>query len=322
MHRSCVLPCGTVSIEATKAPDGYLLESSCFQSAGKRGIRGAKFDVINDNENVVVVGRRIVMKRISCVLLLLFFMVNITYIDVFAAGGTFSPEQEQNEQKMIREGESKKKSEIYFSMLGKKKTGWCKIKNKYYYFNEKGVLQKNKIVGNKKSGYYYVDLDGIRVTDKNIQYAVKFVMKNSSSKDSSKKRLKSCYKALCKYRYRRFYSEKPSAKKIKLYAGYMFKNKRGNCYRYASAFAYIARVLGYDSCVSVGGVTAYANSGLSPHGWCEVKINGKWTICDCSMQRAHKKNNLFLCTKKKYPFKIRCSNTYTMYVKKGKVSWK
>lgn len=263
------------------------------------------------------------MKRIGCILLTMFMLANIPYTEVLASEGTSGQEQNQNEQEeAIGEGWVKQGSDTYFLIKGKKQTGWRKIKSKYYYFNTKGILQKNKIVGNKHSGYYYVDLDGIRVTDKNIQYAVKFVMKNSSSKDSPKRRLKSCYKALCKYRYKRFYSDKPSAKKIQSYAAYMFKNKKGNCYRYASAFAYIARVLGYNSRVSVGGVTSHTNSALSPHGWCEIKINGKWTVCDCSMQKTHKKNNLFLCLMKKYPFKIRCDKTYVMYVKKGKVGWK
>ncbi len=225
-------------------------------------------------------------------------------------------------KKPLKNGWYKKNSKIYYHKKGRKVTGWCKISKKYYYFDKKGVLQKNKIVGSKKKGYYYVDASGIRVTDSAIKCAVNFVMKNSSSKQSPRQRLRSCYDALCRYSYQRIYSDHPAATTIRSYALYMFNNKRGNCYRYGSALAYIARVLGFDCRVSAGGVTAHAYSSLSPHGWCEVKIDGQWKLCDCSMQMAHRSNNLFLVSWSSYPFRIRRDKIFTMQVKKGKVSWK
>lgn len=260
------------------------------------------------------------MRRIIYIFLIQIMLFNMSYTDVYAYEGAASCDRPA--VSYGKQAVSCDQRAVATLSAGKKRTGWHKIKNKYYYFDKKGRLQKNKIVGSKKSGYYYVDRNGIRITDKNIRYAVKFVMRYSSSKDQPEKRLKSCFKALCKYRYRQSHLDKPSAKKMKSYAADMFGHKRGNCYRYASAFAYIARVLGYDSSVSVGGVTAFAHRKLSPHGWTEVKINGKWMICDCSMQNAHKKNRLFLVEKKKYPFRLRCDNRYVMDVKKGKVSWK
>ena len=230
-------------------------------------------------------------------------------------------EVDAKEKEKPKNGWKKTKSKTFYYKNGRKQTGWCKIDKKYYYFDENGVLQKNKIVGTKKTGYYYVDTTGVRVTDKAIKCAVSFVMNNSSSGSSSKQRLRSCYNALCKYPYQRIYSDKPGASAIESYALYMFNNKKGNCYRYASALAYIARGLGYDSRVSVGGVTAYAYRSLSPHGWCEVKIDGSWKVCDCSMQRG-RKTNLFLVEWKSYPFRIRRDKTYSMKVQKGEVSWK
>lgn len=202
------------------------------------------------------------------------------------------------------------------------RVGWCKIGKAYYYFNKKGVMQKNKIVGDKKKGYYYVDASGVRVTDRVTRTAVAFVRKHSNSGQSKKQRLKSCYNALCKYPYKRFYGDHPGAKEMPSYASYMFKNKKGNCYRYTAAMAYIARVLGFDSRVSIGGVSSRRNGSLNPHGWCEVKIGGKWKICDCSMRRVNKNKTLFLLEWKKYPYRIRRDKKITMQVKKGKVSWK
>lgn len=224
-------------------------------------------------------------------------------------------------RKKTKNGWVTKNSKTYYYKKGEKQTGWCRIKKKYYYFDARGVLQKNKIVGDKKTGYYYVDADGIRVTDDVIRRAVTFVLDHSQTNQSPEQRLRSCYNALCRYSYQRFYSHNPRVQDIRSYALYMFANKRGNCYRYGAALAYAARVLGFDSRVSAGGVTAYSYTSLSPHGWCEVKIGGVWKICDCSMQRAHTRNNLFLVEMRNYPFRIRRDKIFTMQVKNGGVSW-
>ncbi|MCD7762525.1 MAG: hypothetical protein LUI14_04895 [Lachnospiraceae bacterium] len=210
----------------------------------------------------------------------------------------------------------------YYYVKGKKTTGWKKISGKYYYFSSSGKLQTNKIVGSKKKGYYYVDKTGVRVTTSQIKYAVAFVVANSKSSQTRQQRLKSCFKALCKYPYTRLYDGAPTAKTAASYASYMFKNKTGNCYRYAAAMVYIARVLGYDSRLAVGGVTSSSTRSLSAHGWCEVKIGSTWKMIDCSMQRAYTNKNLFLVKRSSYPFRLRCDKTYTMSVSNGKVKWK
>lgn len=81
------------------------------------------------------------------------------------------------------------------------------------------ILQKNKIVGSKQKGYYYVNRSGVRVTAPEIKYAVSFVMKNSSPKDSRSKRLRDCFEALCKYQYYRGWLDNDiSAASISSYA--------------------------------------------------------------------------------------------------------
>ena len=205
---------------------------------------------------------------------------------------------------------------------GKKCTGWKKIGKLYYYFDRKNGLAKNKIVGSKKKGYYYVDKNGIRVTNKEVKQAVNFVVKNSDPKASSRQRLKQCFKALCKYPYfGRYY--KVSASKMPSFAKSMFSSKRGDCYYYGAAMAYIARVLGYESRVAGGGVTARgAGYPLSEHGWCEVRIGSSWRMIDCSMQRAHTNKNLFLVKRSSYPFRLRYDQVYTMQIKNRKLTWK
>lgn len=188
------------------------------------------------------------------------------------------------------------------------------------YQNNKPVT--NKIVGSKAKGYYYVDKTGRKVNTREIRQAVDFVIRNSKAGDSRAKRLKACYRALQTYPYFGMTNRAPKAKNLSSYARYMFSRHRGDCYYYASTMAYIARVLGYDSRVAVGGVTARGPAApLSLHGWCEVKYGKSWRMLDCSMQRAHLDRNLCLVTRKKYPFRLRCDKVYTMTVKNAKVKW-
>ena len=214
------------------------------------------------------------------------------------------------------------KGKQFYYDNGKYCKGWKKISRQYYYFDAKNGLVKNKIVGSKKNGYYYVDKNGVRVLSKEVKLAVNFAMKNSDSKASCRRRLKQCFKALCKYPYfGRYY--KVSASKLPSFAKNMFLSKRGDCYYYAATMAYIARVLGYESRVVGGGVTARgAGYPLSEHGWCEVRIGSSWRMIDCSMQRAHTNKNLFLVKRSRYPFRLRCDRVYTMKIKDGKLTWK
>lgn len=194
------------------------------------------------------------------------------------------------------------------------------IRDGKVYQNNKPVT--NKIVGSKAKGYYYVDKTGRKVNTREIRQAVDFVMRNSKAGDSRVKRLKACYRALQAYPYFGMTNRAPKAKNLFSYARYMFSRHRGDCYYYASTMAYIARVLGYDSRVAVGGVTARGPAApLSLHGWCEVKYGKSWRMLDCSMQRAHLDRNLCLVTRKKYPFRLRCDKVYTMTVKNAKVKW-
>lgn len=194
------------------------------------------------------------------------------------------------------------------------------IRDGKVYQNNKPVT--NKIMGSKAKGYYYVDKTGRKVNTREIRQAVDFVMRNSKAGDSRAKRLKACYRALQAYPYFGMTNRAPKAKNLFSYARYMFSRHRGDCYYYAATMAYIARVLGYDSRVAVGGVTARGPAApLSLHGWCEVKYGKSWRMLDCSMQRAHLDRNLCLVTRKKYPFRLRCDKVYTMTVKNAKVKW-
>lgn len=193
--------------------------------------------------------------------------------------------------------------------------------SKAVYYSKKGVLLTNTIAGNKTQGYYYVDSTGVRITSKPITQAVKFVRSHTKSSWSKSKKLKTCYTYLWKkYSYQRFY-DTPKASKMSGYAKYMFTNKKGNCYRYAASLACIAKVIGYDSRVAVGSISSL-HGGMTPHGWTEIKVSGKWYICDANMQKNFPSVNSYMRTTKTYAYSHKCSKRYTLTVKNGKVSWK
>ena len=78
----------------------------------------------------------------------------------------------------------------YYAESGRRVRGWKKIGKQYYYFAADYAMAKNKIVGSKSKGYYYVDKSGARVTSNEIKMAVDFVMKNSNPASRQRNRLK------------------------------------------------------------------------------------------------------------------------------------
>lgn len=216
-------------------------------------------------------------------------------------------------------------SKKYYYQSGNMVTGWKKISDKTYYFQKsganKGVLQKNTIAGTKTDGYYYVDKNGVRVTSSEIKQAVKFVNAHTKASQSNAEKLKACYNYLWKnYAYKRAYGI-PGKKDMAACANEMFKEKKGNCYRYAASFACIARVLGYDSRVAVGTI-ASAGGGMTPHGWTEIKMSGKWYLFDANMQRNIPSISTYKRTNSNFPYAHTCSARYTLTITGGKVTWK
>ena len=185
----------------------------------------------------------------------------------------------------------------------------------------KGITPtENYIMGSKKEGYYYVDGTGSRVYDAQIVTALNFLNSVSSPAQTPRERMLACFRRLCTYTYS-WHPDSPSAWVMPTYAADTFRTKIANCWRFGAAFAYIARVLGYDTRVCIGGVTAYQNSELSNHGWCEVYIDGTWKMVDVSMQKHHPEVSLFLVPRDRYPFRLRCDSIYTMRVMNGRVYW-
>lgn len=121
----------------------------------------------------------------------------------------------------------------------------------------------------------------------------------TTGKMTQKKQLESCFNFFVgAVSYERS-MEVPTGNWPEAYALDILQTGKGNCYKYAAAFAYIAKGLGYETKVCTGTVTS-SLGGRTPHAWTEVKMGDNWYIFDTEMQDA-KKSGYYKQTYESYP---------------------
>ena len=136
--------------------------------------------------------------------------------------------------------------------------------------------------------------------DTQIMKLVASVVEQCTTGDmSQKKQLAMCFDYFVKASVYERKVGTPSGEWIESYATDILLNGKGNCYNYASAFAYIAEGLGYEAKVCTGTVTS-SLGGRTPHAWTEVKMGNNWYIFDAEMQRA-KGSGYYKQTYESYP---------------------
>ena len=194
----------------------------------------------------------------------------------------------------------------YFSTKnGRMLTGWLKLDGNYYYFStSSGKMLKSTIVGK-----YYVLSNGKRATSKAVSYAVSVVNAVSTSSMTREQKLRACFNWIVRNcSYARDYTDpaRLNYNWTKSYAEYLFANKKGNCYKYASAMGYCAAVLGYPSKVAYGKISS--NHGMTNHGWTEVVMDGKTYIFD-TVQADYSQYNYYKRTYSNYPKKLQKNGT-------------
>jgi hypothetical protein len=70
----------------------------------------------------------------------------------------------------------------------------------------------------------------------------------------------------------------------------MLTTRKGNCYSYAAAFAYLAKAVGYENAKPIPSKIQNRNGKQPPHCWVEIKIAGKTYVFDPELQYALKIN--------------------------------
>ncbi|MGN0395478.1 MAG: transglutaminase domain-containing protein [Coprococcus sp.] len=228
--------------------------------------------------------------------------------------------------------EGKKNDEKYYKFNSSTKK-WVKIRNEWkevdgntYYFDKNGVMQRRTIVGDDAHGYVYVDETGKKVLSKEIQLAVDFVVKHTRAEWTREKKLYECFWYMSdNYVY---ISGHNAVNDPNVFSGLcidMLTNKGGNCYRYASAFACIATVLGYDARVTCGKTLSTLYGCLTPHGWTELLIDDEWMVYDVCMNRLapNMRDYYNVHIQNFYPGgQKEIHYRYRLYATDGKVIWK
>lgn len=114
----------------------------------------------------------------------------------------------------------------------------------------------------------------------------KIVEKQVKSDDSAKKKLKKLFTYIQKeYDYGRKVGFEAYSGWEKDYALEMFKDEKGSCYHYAAAYAFLAnKATGYQTRIGIGQTNGFSGD-LQKHAWVEIKISGKWYVCDPNMDK-------------------------------------
>ena len=221
--------------------------------------------------------------------------------------------------KLTKYNYSKKKWEVV-------KVVSYKIGSKVYYFDSKGVMAKNRIVGNDKTGYFYVDETGCKSTSTEIQMAVDFVRQHTDDSMTNEEKLYACFVYLSRnYPYLRDYVVPTDASRFTYYCIDMLTNNHGNCYRCAATFATVATVLGYEARVTCGQVTNLQGDGFTIHGWTELwrPEDNEWVVYDVSMQRNWPARDYYhVLMKDYYPTHRIIGPRARLTVKNGKANWR
>ena len=165
--------------------------------------------------------------------------------------------------------------------------GLVKIGKYYYYFNKKGILQKGTVKVGKTT--YYIKEDGkLRVRKvKNVYYyytgekmteedaeewktilrAEALVKDITNPGDSQETKLLKCFQWCMKKPYRDIRRFHPWDGWTALHANDLYLRGTGECHAYASAFAYMAVVIGYKNVYVCNDSDGTRDQG---HCWCEI----------------------------------------------------
>ncbi len=190
------------------------------------------------------------------------------------------------EGKVLKSWKTLQGKRYYFGADGARRTGVQKIHGKTYFFDSRGVLMSG--IQEKGGATYYLsdkgvveakvqngsvtDAEGKRLPDQKVWYyeaytnARKVVLEITDPSMSQEEKLLACFRWVMRKPYithRKFvkFDGWPA-----YYANDHFIRGGGNCEADASAFAYLAKVLGYENiyvCADSDGV------GL-PHSWAEI----------------------------------------------------
>lgn len=192
----------------------------------------------------------------------------------------------------------------YLYPEGRIARGWTKIDDSWYFFYFDGAMAVNTAVDGIDLGSdgKTVSEGGEIVPPENeLREKVDSILLSIITPGmTEEEKISACYWYMANnFTYKRTY-ETPSGDWTGGFAMEIFTTGKGNCYRFASAFAYLLNELGYETKVITGKVGT-RSGGTAPHGWTEVKIGGEWFVFDTELQYANKNKDYYWKTYETYP---------------------
>lgn len=230
------------------------------------------------------------MKKIKlqiCLLLLVVGLLGGGAMEACAAKSTQKKPAVTAEKKtkIKKKGwETTSKGKRYYKK-GKYLTGLQKISSKYYYFSQKGYMQKgtikagkwtyyttlDSVVDGKKKGKNYYTMEGKKLTgEKKKDYETKLrarkaAMSITNDKMSLAEKRLACFQWVSRHPYQKRRTFRRFSGWMSTYADDHFLYGRGNCVSDACAFAYLAQAIGYKNVYVC--LDADNDDG---HSWCEI----------------------------------------------------
>ena len=194
----------------------------------------------------------------------------------------------------------------YLLPEGRLYTGWLTLGEDLYYFREDGTMAADTAIGAwllGKDGRLIPQAGQPLPTEVSpLQMLVSQILSEIVTPEmTQEQKLRACYDyMMARCSYKRSY-EKPSGDWTGTYATDILTTGKGNCYRFASGFAYLAKGLGYESRVATGQIKS-KKGGVTPHGWTEIKLGDAWYLFDADMQDSNGRD-YYMKTYEAYPTK-------------------
>ena len=188
--------------------------------------------------------------------------------------------------KVVREEEKERR--LFVEKDGRLNKGWHQLGHRLYYCQARGVIrEKGKVDGLQIGKYGYVTATkehlrkimggSLEITSAQI---VASVAGSASGKSGKLRAVWNFMSSKSSFGYLRTY-ETFSPGTARSRALNMLRNRRGNCYDFACAFAALAKAIGYDAYV-VYGLCPAAGGGMTTHGWTYLvgagyfDVEGNW----------------------------------------------
>lgn len=205
----------------------------------------------------------------------------------------------------------KPKKTCYYDENGWRVSGVRMIKGKWYAFRASdGAMKTGWVTHKKLGGDVYYNSKGQRLLGTHKLYGVKYKFNKKTGVLRSKrytvtnaidnkagrviKKIGNSLRAAYKWSKMRWVRGSVSGSAgVSYFAKKGLTDHYGNCYVMAGTFCALARQLGYET-YQVTGYVPSARGGITPHSWCDIKVNGVWYICDPDFEHETGRNGYLI----------------------------